>query len=195
MVRRQNLAMAIRAPVLPAETQTVASPVFTDSIAFHIEDFQRPARSAWLGLSSMRTTTSEWTMRAAAASWGWGSSRAVSRASSPCSRKRSSGRRLSAIAAPGITMSGPASPPIASREIVICFDISKITGVGPTRRRRHNIRFHPRGKRGAGRVENFGAFPYHSLSRRASAAKGESSALPSPTPAASASKTAPSLRG
>ena len=61
MVRRQNLDIAISAPVLPAETQTSASPVFTASIAFHIDDFQRPWRSAWLGLSSMRTAISQWT--------------------------------------------------------------------------------------------------------------------------------------
>ena len=54
MVRRQNFDIAISAPVLPAETQTSASPVFTASIALHIDDFQRPWRSAWLGLSSMR---------------------------------------------------------------------------------------------------------------------------------------------
>ena len=58
MVRRQNLDIAISAPVLPAETAASASPVFTASIAFHIDDFQRPWRSAWLGLSSMRTATS-----------------------------------------------------------------------------------------------------------------------------------------
>ena len=54
IVRRQNFDIAISAPVLPAETQTSASPVFTASIARHIDDFQRPWRSAWLGLSSMR---------------------------------------------------------------------------------------------------------------------------------------------
>jgi hypothetical protein len=42
MVRRLNLAIAISAPVLPAETATSASPFFTASIASHIEDFQRP---------------------------------------------------------------------------------------------------------------------------------------------------------
>ena len=63
MVRRLNLAIAISAPVLPAETATSASPFFTASIASHIEDFQRPWRSAWLGLSSIFTTTSVWTMR------------------------------------------------------------------------------------------------------------------------------------
>ena len=36
MVRRQNFAIAISAPVLPAETATSASPVFTASIARHM---------------------------------------------------------------------------------------------------------------------------------------------------------------
>ena len=60
MVRRQNFAIAISAPVLPADTQTSASPFLTASIAFHIDDFQRPWRSAWLGLSSIRTAISQW---------------------------------------------------------------------------------------------------------------------------------------
>ena len=59
MVRRQKVAIAISAPVLPAETQTSASPFFTASTASHMEDFQRPLRSAWLGLSSICTTTSQ----------------------------------------------------------------------------------------------------------------------------------------
>jgi hypothetical protein len=59
MVRRQNFAIAISAPVLPAETQTSASWDLTASIAFHIDDFQRPWRKAWLGLSSIRTATSQ----------------------------------------------------------------------------------------------------------------------------------------
>ena len=69
-VRRLNFAIAISAPVLPAETATSASPFFTASIASHIEDFQRPWRSAWLGLSSILTTTSVWTIREAAFSRG-----------------------------------------------------------------------------------------------------------------------------
>ena len=58
MVRRLNLAIAISAPVLPADTATSASPFFTASMASHIDDFQRPLRSAWLGLSSILTATS-----------------------------------------------------------------------------------------------------------------------------------------
>ena len=54
---RQNFAIAISAPVLPAETAAPASRFFTASIARHIDDFQRPWRSAWLGLSSICTVT------------------------------------------------------------------------------------------------------------------------------------------
>ena len=52
-VRRQKRAIAISAPVLPAETATSASPFFTASMASHIEEVLRPRRSAWLGLSCM----------------------------------------------------------------------------------------------------------------------------------------------
>ena len=45
-IRRLNLAMAISAPVLPAETATSASPFLTASIASHIDDFHRPLRNA-----------------------------------------------------------------------------------------------------------------------------------------------------
>src|SRR5215203_6574851 len=59
-ILRLNLAIAISAPVLPADTATSASPFLTASMASHIDDFQRPLRSAWLGLSSIRTATSVW---------------------------------------------------------------------------------------------------------------------------------------
>ena len=58
IVCRQNLAIAISAPVLPAETAQSAAPVFTASIACHIEDTRRPVRRAWLGLSVILTATS-----------------------------------------------------------------------------------------------------------------------------------------
>jgi hypothetical protein len=61
--------MAISAPVFPADTQTSASPVFTASIAFHMDDFHLPCRKAWLGLSSMRTATSQCSKREAAFSF------------------------------------------------------------------------------------------------------------------------------
>src|SRR5260370_10482525 len=57
-VRRLKRAIAIKAPVLPADTATSASPFLTASIASHIEDVLRPRRNAWLGLSCMLTATS-----------------------------------------------------------------------------------------------------------------------------------------
>ena len=42
MVFRLKRAMAISAPVLPAETTASASPFLTASMASHIDDFQRP---------------------------------------------------------------------------------------------------------------------------------------------------------
>ena len=59
MVWRQIFAIAINAPVLPAETAASASPRFTASIAIHMEDVRRPLRKAWLGWSSMRIDTAE----------------------------------------------------------------------------------------------------------------------------------------
>src|SRR6185312_14842609 len=70
MVRRQNFDIAISAPVLPAETQASDVSVLTASIAFHIDDFQRPCRSAWLGLLSIFTAISQWTNSLFSASCG-----------------------------------------------------------------------------------------------------------------------------
>ena len=70
MVRKWNLAIAISAPVFPAETATPACPFLTASIASHIEERHRPWRNAWLGLSSILTATSVWTMRATSRSVG-----------------------------------------------------------------------------------------------------------------------------
>ena len=58
IVCRQNLAIAIKAPVLPADTAQSACPSFTASIACHIEETRRPVRKAWLGLSLILTATS-----------------------------------------------------------------------------------------------------------------------------------------
>ncbi len=57
IVCRQNFAIAMRAPVLPADTAQSASPVLTASIACHIDDTRRPDRRAWLGLSVILTAT------------------------------------------------------------------------------------------------------------------------------------------
>jgi hypothetical protein len=53
-----TLAIAIKAPVLPADTATCASPRFTASIACHMLLTRLPRSSAWLGLSSMPTAIS-----------------------------------------------------------------------------------------------------------------------------------------
>ena len=58
-MRSSSLEMAIRAPVLPAETTAPASPVLTASMAFHrLEPL--PRRMAWAGFSSIATTLSVW---------------------------------------------------------------------------------------------------------------------------------------
>ena len=58
-VRSTNLAIAISAPVLPAETTPAASPVCTASMARRMLE-PRPARSAVEGLSSAAITRSVW---------------------------------------------------------------------------------------------------------------------------------------
>jgi hypothetical protein len=93
--------------VLPAETQTSASPVLTASIAFHIDDFQRPWRSAWLGLSSIRTDTSQWVNWLALESASWRARIGRTFSSRPNRTKRVSGRRSSTFASAGMITSGP----------------------------------------------------------------------------------------
>ena len=116
-MRRLNRAIAISAPVLPADTATSASPFLTASIASHIEEVLRPRRSAWLGLSSMLTATSVWKTRETAFSAGCLASCASISARSPNSRNSVSGCRLNAMAAPGTTTDAPTSPPMASSAI------------------------------------------------------------------------------
>ena len=58
VVLKQNLAIAMSAPVLPVDTAASARPSRTASSASHMLDFHRPLRSAWLGLASMATATS-----------------------------------------------------------------------------------------------------------------------------------------
>jgi hypothetical protein len=50
-----NMAMAMAAPVLPAEMKAAASPSFTSWAATRSEE-SRLRRSAWEGLSPMPTT-------------------------------------------------------------------------------------------------------------------------------------------
>ena len=58
IILRQIFDIAISAPVLPADRTTSADPLFTASIARHMDETRRPVRSAWLGLSSILTATS-----------------------------------------------------------------------------------------------------------------------------------------
>src|ERR1700752_2852260 len=117
MVCKLNFAIAISAPVLPADTATSAPPFFTASSASHIEDFQRPCRRAWLGFASILTTTSVCTMREAAFSrWLFSTSGAMT-VWSPKKTNSISGWRASAMSAPGTTTAGPKSPPIPSSAI------------------------------------------------------------------------------
>jgi len=67
---RQIFAIAIKAPVLPAEMAQSASSSFTASIARHIDETRRPERSAWLGLSVILIATSQWRSSDRAASLG-----------------------------------------------------------------------------------------------------------------------------
>ena len=57
-----NFAMAISAPVLPADTQASASPFFTALMAKRMEEL-RPLRSATEARSLESTTSSVWTIR------------------------------------------------------------------------------------------------------------------------------------
>ena len=56
--------------LLAGKTILVTGVITDASIAFHIDDFQRPWRSAWLGLSSMRTTISQAKNSLTAANFG-----------------------------------------------------------------------------------------------------------------------------
>ena len=79
MGRRISFDIAMKAPVLPAETATSASPFCTASMASH-RLVPLPRRKAWLGLSLMPTVVSVWTTRDLAASAGaFASSAAIAR--------------------------------------------------------------------------------------------------------------------
>jgi hypothetical protein len=55
-LRSLTILIAIKAPVLPQETQTLALPSLTESIADHI-DVAFPCLTTWLGLSSILITS------------------------------------------------------------------------------------------------------------------------------------------
>ena len=130
MVFKLNFAMAMRAPVLPADTAASASPFFTASSASHIDDFQRPWRSAWLGFSSILTATSVWTTRDTATSARCSRSSGSTTAASPKKMNSLSGWRLSASPAPGTTTAAPRSPPMASSAIRTFFGMDRRRSLG-----------------------------------------------------------------
>ena len=74
----------------------------------------KPRRTAWLGLSSMRTATSVCTTFAACLRRGCAASRGSILVLSPNRMNSVSGCRVREISAPGTTTEGPWSPPMAS---------------------------------------------------------------------------------
>ena len=100
-----NLASAMSAPVLPADTAALARPAFTASIARHML-VPRPWRRTCDGSRIRVDLLGRVLDLARAASCPRAPSRARSRRSSPWSRKRSSGNRSRAMSAPAITTCG-----------------------------------------------------------------------------------------
>ena len=121
-----NFAIAISAPVLPADTTPSARPSATASIASRMLD-RRPARSAMRRLVVVEHRPRRCDARSrpprAAAAWP-----AAAR-SGPRRRtagNRAPGARSSAMSAPCSTIAGARSPPIASRAMV-----TSLTGRAP----------------------------------------------------------------
>ena len=115
--RRQKVAIAINAPVLPPEMATSASTSLTDCSAAHIEELPLPLRRAWEGFSSIEMTLSQWTTRLTGLSSGNLSSSGVMSASRPWKMKLTFLRSRRASQAPWIATWGPTSPPMASTEM------------------------------------------------------------------------------
>ena len=85
-----SFAIAMRAPVLPADTAACASPFCTASSASHML-VPLPRRTAWLGLSSIAISVSVWMMRDLAANSGCFSSSARINDSLPVKMKLKDG--------------------------------------------------------------------------------------------------------
>ena len=116
-MRSEIFAIAISAPVLPAETTPAAWPSRTASMARRMLDC-RPWRNATDGFMSFGTVSSVCRIVQRLASLWLFFSSGASRASSPNSRYWTSGKRLQAMLAPLMTICGASSPPMASRAIV-----------------------------------------------------------------------------
>src|SRR5499426_1689905 len=112
-----NIAMAIAAPVLPAEMNAAASPDLTSSAATRREE-SRLRRSACEGGSAMPTTWLAWrTLMGRSCALR----RTISRSTAERSPTRTEARPNSraAVTAPSTTTAGPKSPPMASTAIFI----------------------------------------------------------------------------
>ena len=116
-VLRTNFAMAMSAPVLPADTTPRALPSCTALIARRMDE-PRPDLSAIDGFSSLRTTSSQWVSRATSLRRFMPARSGATSDSRPKNRKSTSGCRWRAILAPRTTTWGALSPPMASRAMV-----------------------------------------------------------------------------
>jgi len=80
--RSRTTDIAISAPVLPADTATLASPAATESMERHMLEL-RPRRKAWLGFSSMRMMSGAWRISECLARARWRARIGRNTASSP----------------------------------------------------------------------------------------------------------------
>ena len=113
MVRSASLAIAISAPVLPADSAASALPSFTALIAMPIE-VVLARRIAWLGFSLAAMASVAWTISTAAARPLWRASSGSISVLSPNSRNSSARSLRRARAIPASITAGPLSPPMAS---------------------------------------------------------------------------------
>ena len=111
-------AVAISAPVLPADTAACASPAFTCSMATRMDE-SFLFFSADCGASSISTTCVAWRTVILSSGACAAASAACRRLSSPTIIRRASGRRARKRTAAGTVTSRPTSPPIASTDRVI----------------------------------------------------------------------------
>jgi hypothetical protein len=123
LIRRISLEIAIRAPVLPAETQAWAWPSRTASTAFHIDGALAPAQGLGRllvhgdGLVGVTDLADGFRGRVLG-QFGTSIFVAVAMQQEPHRRARA----LAAKATPGTTMEGPWSPPMASTEMTTDWD-------------------------------------------------------------------------
>src|SRR3954469_9935740 len=127
-VLRTNLAVPMRAPVLPAETQACARPSFTRSMATRMEEFFL-VRIAVRTSSSMATTSAACTTVARAA-WGEATRASSRRSGSSCPTRSNcaSGCAARKSRLAGTVTFGPWSPPIASTAMTVFIASSAMNG-------------------------------------------------------------------